>query len=71
MTGGAECFVAEGAGCIVTGGVECFLGWGVECLWAGVLILWVLISWLYLLPVVVPIFLVFLFILANGAVRSP
>ena len=32
--------------------------------------LWILMSWLFLLPVNIPIFLMFLFILANGAMWS-
>ena len=58
MTGGAECFVTEGA--------EHFLTGVLSVLWLGALsVLWVLTSWLFLLPVAIPVFLMFLFILAN------
>ena len=50
MTGSTECFVTGGAEYSVIGGADCF-GTGVLS------VLWLLTSWLFFLPVAIPIFL--------------
>ena len=70
MTGGAECFVAGGTECFATGVAECFVPGGTECFVPGGTECFVGTS-LVALSVIVPIFLMFFFILANGAMQFP